>query len=282
MSGPALVFWTGESVEVAAREFAATVGLPAIDASAVFSGKQKERLRFLHQAHDEPNYLAYLLEDDGLRILWVTVDDTVSIKADFHGPTVSYRRKQGGGRGQMIAKAVGLRAGVTPSVLDATAGLGRDAFVLASLGCHVDMLERVPAVRALLEDALRRAKLHAESEDPELLAILGRMHKNAGDGRTYLKELSGVLLPDVVYLDPMFPERTKSAAVKKEMQVFHELVGADPDADELLPLALEKARYRVVVKRPRIAPALAGPAPNHVLKGKSNRFDIYTKEKLPS
>jgi len=139
----------------------------------------------------------------------------------------------------------------------------------------------VPAVRALLEDGMRRAQQHAASEDPDLLEILARMEVQKGDSRSYLSELSDAEMPDVIYLDPMFPERTKSAAVKKEMQVFHALVGTDPDADELLPLALEKARYRVVVKRPRIAPSLTGPEPSHVLEGKSNRYDIYTKEKLP-
>ena len=73
----------------------------------------------------------------------------------------------------------------------------------------------------------------------------------------------------------MFPPRSKSALVKKEMRVFHALVGSDDDADELLPAALRVARKRVVVKRPRIAPALEGARPSHVLAGKRNRYDIY-------
>ena len=87
--------------------------------------------------------------------------------------------------------------------------------------------------------------------------------------------------PDVIYLDPMFPVRSKSAQVKKEMRIFHQLVGADPDSDSLLDAALSQARYRVVVKRPRIAPALANTPPNYTLEGKSNRYDIYTLQKLP-
>jgi 16S rRNA (guanine1516-N2)-methyltransferase len=81
--------------------------------------------------------------------------------------------------------------------------------------------------------------------------------------------------PDVVYLDPMFPARSKSAQVKKEMQVFHQLVGTDPDADQLLELARACAKKRVVVKRPRIAPELAAARPSYTLTGKSNRYDIY-------
>lgn len=57
--------------------------------------------------------------------------------------------------------------------------------------------------------------------------------------------------------------------------MFHELVGSDLDADALLPAALNVAKRRVVVKRPRIAPRLDGPNPSYVLEGKSNRYDIY-------
>ena len=81
--------------------------------------------------------------------------------------------------------------------------------------------------------------------------------------------------PDVVFLDPMFPEKRKNAAPKKEMAAFHFLVGADADADALLPLALQVAQRRVVVKRPRHAPVLAGVKPSLVLEGESTRFDIY-------
>lgn len=170
----------------------------------------------------------------------------------------------------MIAKAVGLKGGERPSVLDCTAGLGGDAFVLASLGCSVQMCERVPVVRALLADALAQAAL---LEDTELRPILDRMELIEQDSLDYLTHCCPP--PDVIYLDPMFPERSKRALVKKEMRVFHELVGSDLDADALLPAALNVAKRRVVVKRPRIAPRLDGPNPSYVLEGKSNRYDIY-------
>jgi len=201
------------------------------------------------------------------------------IRAEFAEGSVDHRRKFGGGKGQMIAKAVGLKAGVYPHVLDATAGLGKDAFVLATLGCQVQMLERSPLVYALLQDGLERARHCAD--DPELAPIMARMQLLAVDSQEYLARLNDENRPDVIYLDPMFPERQKSADVKKEMAAFHHLVGKDEDADLLLEKALAKAHYRVVVKRPRKAPFIAGKTPSYQLEGKSSRYDIYALKKMP-
>lgn len=204
------------------------------------------------------------------------------VRVDFLAGALDHRRRFGGGKGQMIARAVGVKANVYPAVLDVTAGLGRDGFVLASLGCPVHWLERSPLVYRLLEDGLARARRRLiEAPDPELEAILARLRLERGDGREYLAHLDESRRPDVIYLDPMFPERHKSADVKKEMRAFHHLVGRDEDAGELLALALEVVRYRVVVKRPRKAPDLAGPAPSHRIEGKSSRFDVYARHKLP-
>lgn len=199
------------------------------------------------------------------------------IQADFASGAVDHRRRFGGGKGQMIARAVGLAAHVKPRVLDLTAGLGGDAFVLASLGCEVSMVERSPVVQALLEDGLERA---AAVDDPELAAIVARMTLRGLDAAEYLRQPGEA--PEVVYLDPMFPPRKKSADVKKEMRAFHSIVGADEDAGELLTLAREKAVYRVVVKRPRKAPDLGGQAPSHRLEGKTSRYDVYTNRALPA
>lgn len=201
---------------------------------------------------------------------------------DFLSGAVDHRRRFGGGKGQMIGKAVGLKAHVYPSVLDVTAGLGRDAFVLASLGCPVRMLERSALVYRLLKDGLERARVGARHNgDAELVSILERLTLEFGEAQEALHRESVDQRPDVVYLDPMFPERQKSADVKKEMQAFHRLVGADADADDLLAPALAAARYRVVVKRPRKAPDLAGRPPSHRVEGKSSRFDVYALQKLP-
>ncbi len=196
------------------------------------------------------------------------------ILVDFCGGKLAHRRKWGGGKGQMIAKAAGLNHGFLPSVFDATAGLGADAFVLASLGCRVTMAERSPVAFALLQDGLQRAREFALQEDEELLATLERMTLVAGDSLRYMTDHPD-LLADVIYLDPMFPPRSKSAAVKKDMQAFHDVIGEDEDSGALLQVALSKARYRVVVKRPRLAGALAGQMPGFSFAGKSSRYDIY-------
>ena len=203
------------------------------------------------------------------------------IRAEFVGGAVDHRRKFGGGKGQMIAKAVGVKAGVYPKVLDATAGLGKDAFVLATLGCNVQMLERSPVVHALLHDGLARAREASLSDDLELAQILARMHLLSADSQDYLVQISEAERPDVIYLDPMFPDRQKAADVKKEMAAFHHLVGKDEDADALLEKALAVAVYRVVVKRPRKAPFIAKKTPSYQLEGKSSRYDIYTLKKMP-
>jgi 16S rRNA (guanine1516-N2)-methyltransferase len=197
------------------------------------------------------------------------------INVDFVSGAVAHRRKFGGGRGQSIAKAVGLKQGVTPTVVDGTAGLGRDAFVLASLGCKVIMVERHPVVAALLEDGLRRAYEDAEIGGwmQELMSLFhgSSLTALANAACTSDTEI------DVVYLDPMYPHREKSALVKKEMRVFQTLVGADLDADGLLAPAMALASKRVVVKRPDYAEDLDGIKPSMVLAQKKNRFDVYVK-----
>jgi 16S rRNA (guanine1516-N2)-methyltransferase len=196
------------------------------------------------------------------------------IRADFLTGAVAHRRQFGGGSGQMIARAVGLQPGVRPTVLDATAGLGRDAFVLAQLGCALTLVERQPLIAALLEDGLQRAL-----KDPEVAAIVERMRLICGNAVALMQAWTGDP-PQVIYLDPMFPQRDKSALVKKEMRLFRALAGDDGDAPALLAAALALAANRVVVKRPRKAPAIAGRKPGYTLEGKSSRFDIYPKRAL--
>ncbi|AZG75074.1 16S rRNA methyltransferase [Shewanella livingstonensis] len=197
------------------------------------------------------------------------------INVDFVSGAVAHRRKFGGGRGQSIAKAVGLKQGVTPTVVDGTAGLGRDAFVLASLGCKVIMVERNPVVAALLEDGLRRAYEDAEIGQ-WMQERMSLFHGSSLDALANAAQSSATEI-DVVYLDPMYPHREKSALVKKEMRVFQTLVGADLDADGLLAPAIALATKRVVVKRPDYAEDLDGVKPSMVLAQKKNRFDVYVK-----
>ncbi|MFC3393765.1 16S rRNA (guanine(1516)-N(2))-methyltransferase RsmJ [Brenneria rubrifaciens] len=192
-----------------------------------------------------------------------------AIYVDFVAGPMAHRRRFGGGRGEAVAKAVGIKKDYLPDVVDATAGLGRDAFVLASLGCHVRMLERHPVVAALLDDGLQRGYQDTEI-GPWLRERLTLLHASS---LTALRDIAPA--PDVVYLDPMFPHRRKSALVKKEMRVFQSLVGADDDADALLAPARTLAKKRVVVKRPDYAPPLAGVPAQSMLETKSHRFDFY-------
>lgn len=203
------------------------------------------------------------------------------VEVDFVTGAVAHRRKFGGGKGQQIAKAVGVRSGFYPQVLDATAGLGRDAFVLASLGCEVRMLERNPVVYALLDDGVRRLREAAQT-DPELAPIAARLHLEPAveSAIDWLTEQGPESIP-VIYLDPMFPSRDKSARVKKEMVAFHQIVGSDEDADHLLAPALAACYYRTVVKRPRSAPDLNEETPSLRFEGKSGRFDVYTRHGVP-
>lgn len=213
-----------------------------------------------------------------LRLLWAKTDASVSamsvLRVDFVSSAMTHRRYFGGGSGQMIAKAIGIRSGIRPTVLDATAGLGRDAFVLAQLGCSLRLVERHPLVAALLEDGLQRA-----AEDVEVAPIVARMRLSADNAITLMRDWREAI-PQVIYLDPMFPHRQKSALVKKEMRLLRPLAGDDEDAPALLAAALALASYRVVVKRPRQAPPITGQAPGYALNGQSCRFDIYPKKSL--
>lgn len=212
----------------------------------------------------------------GLQLVELIEQGAGPVRVDFIEGAAAHRRLHGGGSGQMIAKAVGVQQGVRPHVLDATAGLGRDAFVLATLGCRMELIERQPLVAALLEDGLQRAALNSE-----VAPIVARMRLHGADAIALMRNWRGDI-PQVIYLDPMFPHRDKSAQVKKEMRLFRPLVGADLDAPALLEAALALATHRVVVKRPRKAPAVEGCKPGYALEGKSSRYDIYPKKSLKS
>jgi len=194
------------------------------------------------------------------------------IYVDFTAGQIAHRRQFGGGKGQTIARAVGLNKTPLPVILDATAGMGKDAFVFASLGAKVILMERSPVSAALLSDGLERALL-----DDEIADIIKRMSLVFGDARL-LKPDSTLILneaPDVIYLDPMFPHRKKSALVKKEMLAFQNLIGDDIDSNELLNVSRKLAKKRVVVKRPIKAQWLDNQKPSLTMKMKKHRFDIY-------
>jgi 16S rRNA (guanine1516-N2)-methyltransferase len=216
------------------------------------------------------------LDEQGLGLQVTGKGAPGPVRAEFVTGKMGYRREHGGGAGQLVAKAVGLqKTRASLHVVDATAGLGQDAFILASLGCRVTLFERNPVIHALLADGLARAALNVDCAP-----IIERMHLLEGSSIDWLKQAGGDAA-DVIYLDPMFPHREKSALVKKEMQVFRTVVGDDEDSASLLMAALAAARYRVVVKRPRKAPAITGPEPSTRIEGKSSRYDVYAIRALP-
>lgn len=173
-------------------------------------------------------------------------------------------RRQHRGK-ELLLKAVG-KLPADAIVLDATAGLGGDTLVLAQAGFQVVAVERHPVVHALLVDALARAAAQGLAE------LAGRIDLQQADAMTIMQDRRF----DTVYLDPMFPGRDDSAAVRKPLVYLQGLLGVGEDEAELLQAALSCATRRVVVKRPLRAPALSGPVPDLQWKGKAVRFDVYT------
>jgi 16S rRNA (guanine1516-N2)-methyltransferase len=199
------------------------------------------------------------------------------IYVDFVGGALGHRRHYGGGRSQPLARAMGLKSGYNPAIVDLTAGLGRDAFVLASLGCKITLCERSPILAALLYDGLRRGE-----QDSEVADIMQHMTLWHGDSCEYLAGLKPDQQPDVIYLDPMYPESPSTAAVKKDMAALHQLIGPDTDSEKLLDLALATALKRVVIKRPKHADWLHQHKPHTSIESKKTRYDIYMARGIAS
>jgi len=203
---------------------------------------------------------------DRLELRTTTIPPMI-VAVDFVGGTLGYRRRRLAPANELLARAVMGRQGPR-TVLDATAGLGRDAFILASLGCRLTLLERSPLVAALLDDGLRRGR-----QDPHTADSCSRLTLAVVDARAWLARHPAETRPGVIYLDPMYPAARNTALSGKEMQALQALLGGDPDATALLEASLGSAR--VVVKRPRLAPFLGDRAPDRQLGGRSTRFDIY-------
>lgn len=187
---------------------------------------------------------------------------------DFVGGTLGYRMRSGGGGGQALRRAAGFAKGHIPVIADATAGLGRDAFLFASMGAQVTLIERSPDIHALLEDALARAA----AAGPTYAEIVGRMVLLQGDAKELLPQVTA----ETIIVDPMHPPRRGTALVKNEMRLLRQMVGADPDAFDLMQVALACAKKRVVLKWPLRADPMAGlRPPSHQILGKTTRYDVF-------
>lgn len=206
-------------------------------------------------------------EDRGLTLYSTEPDAPGGLCVDFASREMQ-RRGRESLKAQNLGKALGLKSLRHPVILDATAGLGTDSFLFSAAACQVFMLERNPIVHALLADALNRAASSSEA----LKAIAARMCLQQDD---FLHIKLDTETFDVVYLDPMFPARKKSAKSGKGMYLLQQLIADSTNEQMMLQRAMRLARKRVVVKRARLSPAIGEHRPDISFAGSSNRFDVY-------
>ena len=194
---------------------------------------------------------------------------TGPVRVDFTSGSYAFRRRRQ--KRELLVRAVGFKADAPLDILDGTGGLGRDGFILATAGCRVHLFERQPIIAALLADGLERARSH-----PEAAEISRRIELTCGDVVPVLVTMQQAgRQVDVIYLDPMFPQRKKTAKVKKEARMLQLLAPVDDSSEQLLEAALAAASKRVVVKRPLRAPCLSPLSPSHSHVGTTIRFDVY-------
>lgn len=234
-------------------------------------GKGRQKSKNASSESDENKIAAWQLvyTKSGLALRSTHQLEWGDITIDFDSAALLYRKDKGGGKNEAIAKAIGIKSNANPSVIDCTAGMGNDSFVMASVGANVTMLERSTVIAALLDNALKMA-----SPDNDVTRSMCLVNQ---DAIQYLS-LQSQNCADVIYLDPMFPHKKKSALVKKEMRAFQMLLGADQDSEQLLSIALEKAKKRVVVKRPSYAEPIQNKqnrSPSVAIESKKHRFDVY-------
>ncbi len=217
---------------------------------------------------DENAPLLLHLNADGLSL---RTNDGAANGPVLHGDFTRMlpRLKQNNLAGELLVRAARIKnADHALTALDATAGLGEDSLLLAAAGFHVKLFERNPVIYELLRDTVRRA-----AQEPALAEIVGRMELFHGDSVDAMAALSDA--PDVILLDPMFPERQKSALVKKKLQMIQKLEIPCLDEATLLRTAMLARPKKLIVKRPPKGPFLAGVKPDHALTGKAVRFDCF-------
>ena len=190
------------------------------------------------------------------------------LKCSFIEGPILHRLKYGKGRGQNLAKAVGMKFNKNRNIIDATAGLGYDSFILASLGAKVTLIERSQKMHELLQNGINEGI----SFGGEIEKIINRMELLFGDSKDILPKLT----PEVIMIDTMYKERKKTALVKNNMRLVREIVGPDTDYIELLEVALNCAKNRVVLKQPRYAEPIKDIKKcSHQILGKTIRYDIF-------
>lgn len=220
---------------------------------------------------DNQHYLTY---QNSALTLSINIDGaTLSLSHDYSAGKSNHRRLYGGGKNQPLTKACGLNKHPTWTIFDATAGLGRDAFVLASLGAQITLCEQNAVLYGLLADAIQRG-LHEEVTQ-DMVKNMYCLHRNAIHYLAELHREADKQCPDVIYLDPMYPDRKKSAKIKKEMQILQQLVGHSGDEEKLFEEALKTAKHRVVVKRPKTAEPIKNKPASYTVSSVNTRYDVY-------
>lgn len=242
--------------------------VPAVAGAWPLAQRLAEQLkcRVVRLATEVNSPVALFVDHDDLWLQQQGVAQVSPVRVDFASPGLQHRRR--GGQNELLGRAVGVKGGERPRVLDATAGLGRDAYVLADLGCSVTLIERSTVLALMLDQALARASISAIAS---VQLAASRMQLQPGDSRDYKTSKE-----TVIYLDPMFTDRRGSAAVKKDLSVLQALHDSvDNEDEQLLAWALEQPVRRVVVKRPMKSLPLGHRKPSHGIKGKAVRFDVY-------
>ena len=227
-------------------------------------------LEFVAIADDLDSGVALVIDTDRSWLQRLQSPRLGPVYIDFSAADMVYRRKSG--HNEPLGRAMGVKGDKRPKVFDATAGLGRDAFVLADLGCSVTLSEQSAPLCYLLEQARELALM---STNDKVVEAVSRMRVLRGDSRQQAVE--GF---DVIYIDPMFPERGKTAAVKKDLatvQALHAHSSVANAPEELLVWAMAQPVERVVIKRPVKAPVLGTFKPSHSITGKTVRFDVMLK-----
>ena len=256
------------------RSFAADVGsactvVPAQSGAVdrANSVAQELGLRVEKSVSVASGSVALIIDQEDAWLQEINANRPGPVKVDFASPAMMHRRK--GGQNEMLGRAIGIKGNRHPWVFDATAGLGRDAYVLADLGCNVTLVERSAVLAFVLQEGLNRAVISQFNEVREAAARMSVRCEDSTEIRA---------TPDqVIYLDPMFEERKGTAASKKDLSVLQALHGHHADDQRLIDWAFAQPVSRIVVKRPLKAPPLTVSPPSHALKGKSVRFDVYVR-----
>ena len=260
-----------------ARELAAHLEVPFYEDAQRLSAeekdakeagnRQKQKARAVEDRGEKADPVVLVMDREGLSLC----GDGMRLRGDFTGLLPRIRRENL--FREPLVKAARIKGEKKErTAVDATAGLGEDAFLLAAAGWRITMFEKDPVIAALLRDALDRAE-----RDSALAPVVSRLSLREEDSLPYLRSIraDGKERPDLILLDPMFPGRTKSGLVRKKFQLLHLLERPCGNEEELLMGAVKANPLKIVVKRPAKGPYLAGRKADYSLEGSRIRYDCY-------